>query len=230
MSNVSVDKSPHTLRPKRVFWVDGEVQAAYLDMAIARGNGVEYVAPVGEAVFVIIDGEVPREQEFTIQELDVQNLYACRDACKLALPAVELAQSLLKDRANFEPTLDSLRMALAESSGQQLAGQIEIDGRIFRPAAWVQVGNELRIEKVAVCGDGKGGVVFKFFATTSGDSYLCHDGLWRDSGERAPYMPPREPGFVEYCGFDSIQDIVRLLNMKEEEKPYYRNRKGDAAT
>ena len=60
MFTIGVDNSPFTLRPKRVFWVDGEVPASLLDMALARGNCVEYIAAVGGAMFVLIDGVIPR--------------------------------------------------------------------------------------------------------------------------------------------------------------------------
>jgi hypothetical protein len=58
----AVDSSPHTIRPKRVFWVTSNGDAGYLDMALAKGQGIEFITPVPDGVFVITDGMVPVSQ------------------------------------------------------------------------------------------------------------------------------------------------------------------------
>lgn len=58
----TIDPSPFTIRPKRVFWITDGVSASYLDMKLAQGQGVDFISPVQGGVFVITDGMVPVSQ------------------------------------------------------------------------------------------------------------------------------------------------------------------------
>ena len=46
------------LRPKRVFWIDNDCTAAYLDMALETGQCIEHIFCTDDGVLVVTNGRV----------------------------------------------------------------------------------------------------------------------------------------------------------------------------
>jgi hypothetical protein len=57
-----LDSSPHTIRPKRVFFIHDEVTATYLDIAVAAGHVIELTSPCAAGVLAVTDGGPNAEQ------------------------------------------------------------------------------------------------------------------------------------------------------------------------
>lgn len=117
--------------------------------------------------------------------------------------------------ASFDPNQKGRFM----SSEDAATAVIEIGGMQLLPSEWTLLRESdstarIRVHRVEYAGDGQGNVLFKYLAS-SGNGELClmngETVLWRFTSARPPWQCPIERGLIENCGFDSIEEISRLL-------------------